>query len=221
MCGRYTLATPEEALVEVFDVPPFGFELPASWNVAPGQSALVVAEDARGRRAGRLTWGLVPAWAREPARPFINARAETVGTKPAFRDAFARRRCLVPADGFYEWKREAGAKIPHWFHPTAPSSLLAFAGVWESWQAPGAGEPRHAFSILTTEASDDVRPVHDRMPVIVPPDAFGLWLDRATPAAALRELLTPAPVGTLSVHPVSTRVNRTAENDAGLVEAVG
>lgn len=216
MCGRYTLATPGEDLVEAFDVGALTFDWFARYNIAPGQQAPVVAEDRHGRRMGLLTWGLVPGWMDEPRSGIVNARAESVATKPSFREAFARRRCLVPADGFYEWKREGDAKVPWWFH--APrGGVVAFAGLWESWSRPGA-EPRHTFTIITTDASADVAHVHDRMPVVVAGPDRDAWLDRASSPDRLAEILHPPPEGTLAGHPVSKRVNRTSEDDPSLVE---
>jgi putative SOS response-associated peptidase YedK len=153
MCGRYTLSAPVDELVEIFDVPVPDFALPPRYNIAPSQLAPVVATDRHGRRVGLLEWGLVLQRA-ESRRPLINVRVESVGKRPPFREALARRRCLVPADGFYEWKQEEGKKIPHWFRP-AGGGLLAFAGIWDRW-TDASGEPRHAFAILTTAASSDV-----------------------------------------------------------------
>jgi putative SOS response-associated peptidase YedK len=218
MCGRYTLATPAEELVEAFDVVAPTFDWLPRYNVAPGQDAAVVAEDARGRRIGLLRWGFPPAWKDEPGTGFVNARAESVTTKPSFREAFSRRRCLVPVDGFYEWKRADGARQPFWIHPSG-SGLLSFAGIWETWRRPGV-EPRHGFAILTTDANAEVRRVHDRMPVVIPAEARARWLDRATPAAELARLLVPTPDGTFDLRPVSSRVNRTDEDDAGLIAPV-
>jgi putative SOS response-associated peptidase YedK len=218
VCGRFTLASSTDGLVEAFDVPVPTFEWTAHYNIAPSQQAPVVAEDSRGRRMGLLTWGLAPGWMDEPGPGFINARSESVHSKPAFRDAFVRRRCLVPADGFYEWRKEGGKKVPHWLHPAA-GGVLAFAGLWDSWSRPGA-EPRHTFTILTTDANAEVRAVHDRMPVVVAPEARQAWLSHDTDLAALRALLRPAPDGMFAVRRVSTRVNKPVEDDAGLVEEV-
>lgn len=215
MCGRFTLAAPGEDLVEVFSVPLPDFEIRPRWNVAPGQDALVVGEDRRGRRAGKLRWGFVPAEAPPPRRPLVNARGETVARTPSFREAFRRRRCLVPADGFYEWRRGAGGN-PFLFRPAA-GGLLAFAGVWEHREGAGRG-PRGGFAIITVAANEDVAPVHDRMPALLRPSDFGLWLDRETPGARLQALLAPAPAGTLRPHRVSQRVNSVSQDDAGLVE---
>lgn len=218
MCGRFTLAAPSEELVEVFSVPPLDAALRPRFNVAPGQDALVVGEDRRGRRMGMLRWGLVPAWAPEPGKPFVNARSESVGRTRSFREAFLRRRCLVPADGFYEWRRDDRGKTPFLFRPGA-GGILAFAAVWERWQ--GAGQPaRDGFAILTVAAGDDVAPVHDRMPVLVAPSRFALWLDRESAPEDLRGLLVPAPPGTLRSHAVSRRVNSITEDDPGLIDPV-
>lgn len=216
MCGRFTLAEPPDELVEVFSVPPLDFELRPRFNVAPGQDALVVAEDRRGRRMGMLRWGLVPVWAGEPGSPFVNARAETAWRTRSFREAFLRRRCLVPADGFYEWRRDEAGKTPFLFRP-ARGGVLALAAVWEHWEGPGH-PARDGFAILTVEASEDVAPVHDRMPALVAPADFPLWLDRGSAPERLRELLAPAAAGTLLSHPVSRRVNSVHEDDSGLME---
>jgi putative SOS response-associated peptidase YedK len=149
----------------------------------------------------------------------INARSETVRTAPSFRDAFSRRRCLVPADGFYEWRRDRDRKVPYWFHPR-DGGLVSFAGIWERWSRPDA-EPRHTFAILTTDASEDVAPVHDRMPVVVAPEQWALWLSRASGSDELAGILRPAPPGTFESHEVSTRVNRADQDDPGLIEIVG
>ena len=218
MCGRYTLAPEEEALIEAFDVSSLTFDFFPRYNIAPGQQAPVVAEDRLGRRIGLLTWGLVPSWMDEPKSGFINARSDSVALKRSFREAFQRRRCLIPADGFYEWQRTPGGKVPHWLHPP-DGGLVSFAGIWESWSRPGA-EPRHTFAILTTEANEDTAPVHDRMPVVVEASDRDSWLSRGADERALRSLLRPAPAGTFRTHPVSIRVNRVSEDDASLIESV-
>lgn len=216
MCGRYTLATPGEELVEVFQVPPLSFTVEPHYNIAPGQDGLVVAEDARGRRMGKLRWGLLPSWAKAPGRVSINARGETVARAPSFRDAFARRRCLVPADGFYEWRRGAEGNAPFHFRPVA-GGVLALAAIWEHWEMQGH-EARDGFALLTVAANADVAPVHARMPVVIPPGEYEAWLDRATPLDRVLALVRPLPDGSLRSHGVSTRVNAVAEDDAGLVE---
>ena len=218
MCGRYTLAADADELVEAFDVPSLTFDLIRRYNIAPSQLAPVVAQDRHGRRIGLLTWGLVPAWMDEPGAGFINARSESVLDKPSFREAFERRRCLVPADGFYEWKKGAAGKVPHWFYPGG-GGLISFAGLWDSWSRPGV-EPRHTFTILTTEANEDVEDVHDRMPVVIAVGDRDMWLHRSSSLDELTPMLRSTPAGTFDVHPVSARLNRPAEDDAGLIERV-
>ena len=226
MCGRYTLSVPEEALLEAFDVPGLTFDYQAyapRYNVAPGQDAPVVAEDGDGRRIGLLEWGFLPSWKEEPKGPFVNARSESVASKRSFAEAFRRRRCLVPADGFYEWRAEGGRKVPYWFHP-GDGKVLSFAGIWETWTpAPSASddvEPRHGFAILTADANADVSDVHHRMPVVVPASARDRWLDSDTPVEELETLLGAAPDGTFQARRVSTRVNRPDEDDSELIETV-
>ena len=227
MCGRYTLATPAEELVEAFDLPGLTFDYFARFNIGPGQAAPIVAEDAAGRRIGLLDWGLVPAWMNDPGRGFINARAESVASKASFREAFRRRRCLVPADGFYEWQAQSEGeteaeqsgkrtKRPFWLHPSC-GGVVSFAGIWETWSQPGAA-PRHTFAVLTTEANSDVRAIHDRMPVVVEEGDRGVWLDRSSEVEKVSALMRPAPDGTFASHRVSTRVNSVIEDDAGLIE---
>lgn len=217
MCGRFTLAAPGEELVEVFAVPLPDFEIRPRYNVAPGQEALVVGEDRRGRRMGRLRWGLVPAGASEARQPHVNARGESLARTPAFRGAFLRHRCLVPADGFYEWRRGAGGS-PFLFRPAA-GGVLALAAVWERWEGPGQA-PRDGFAVVTVAANEDVAPVHERMPALVRPADFAQWLDRASAPERLEKLLVPAPAGTLRSHRVSARVNSVSQDDPGLVEPV-
>jgi putative SOS response-associated peptidase YedK len=216
MCGRYTLSAPVDDLVETFDVPVPDFDVPPRYNIAPSQLVPVVATDRHGRRMGLLEWGLVLQRAGEPRRPLINVRVESVGKRPPFRESLQRRRCLVPADGFYEWKQEDGKKVPHWIHP-APGGLLAFAGIWDRW-TDASGQARHSFAILTTSASLDVAPIHGRMPVIVESSERDAWLDRSIDGSAALDALRPLPEGALVARPVSKRVNRTTEDDAGLIE---
>jgi len=217
MCGRYTLAAAPPELLEAFDVPELTFEYFARFNVAPGQDAPVVAEDRRGRRIGLLQWGLVPSWKDEPSGGFVNARSESVRRTRSFAEAFARRRCLVPADGFYEWRREGSLKTPYWLHPS--QGLLSLGGIWERWSRPGH-DVLHTFAILTTEANEDVRPIHDRMPVVIAPGARDLWLARDADLDEVEAVMRTPPGGLLRRRRVSTRVNRPDEDDASLIEAV-
>ncbi|HSR43265.1 MAG TPA: SOS response-associated peptidase [Longimicrobiales bacterium] len=226
MCGRYSLATTTDELVEVFDVaeaPAFDFGLPR-WNIAPTQDVPTLVLGREGRRLGPLRWGLVPFWADDPSigNRLINARSETAHEKPAFREAFPRRRCLVPADGFYEWKRPPegkGPRTPYWIH-AADGHLLTLAGLWERWRPP-EGEPLHTFTILTTRANRWMEPIHGRMPVVVAPEDRNAWMDRDTPVEAARELLGPAPEGLLAAREVSTHVNKPENDDPACVEPVG
>ncbi len=218
MCGRYTLSVPEGALLEAFDVPALTFEYRPRYNIAPGQPCPVVAEDREGRRIGLLDWGLIPAWKDEPKGSLINARAESVTTKPSFREAFRRRRCLLPADGFFEWKTTGRQKTPYWLHP-AEGRLVRFAGLWETWKG-AEGRTRHGFAILTTEANEDVSAVHHRMPVVIAPEDADAWLGRASASTLVERLLRPAPRGTFLARRVDARVNRPSEDDPGLLDPV-
>lgn len=207
-------------LVEVFEVGHLALDhWPPRFNIAPSQDAPVVVAGSRGeRRMGAMRWGLVPRWAPDPSlgNRMINARAETAPTKPAFRDAFRRRRCLVPADGFYEWRPTAagkGPKTPFHIHLEG-YRVFAMAGVWERWQPEGA-EPLHSFTILTVDAAGWMRPIHHRMPAILPRESWSAWLDPATDADQGAALLAAAPSTLLVAEEVSTRVNRPANDDSG------
>ncbi len=217
MCGRYTMATPDLGRVRTR----FGLdervELRRRFNVAPTDDVAAVTTDREGRPRGDvLRWGLVPFWADDPkiGSRMINARAEGVTEKPAFRDAFATRRCLILADGFYEWQRRDGSKRPWWI-TRADGEPFAFAGLWATWRPKGAEgvEPLRSCTIITTTASAAVAPLHDRMPVILPSQAEAAWLDPATPPATLLELLAPLDPGATAMREVGTAVND-ARHDA-------
>ena len=215
MCGRYVVKTPPNLMREVFgysEQPNF----PPRYNVAPTQPIPVV-RIADGRRSFALVrWGLIPAWVTDP-RGFsllINARVETVLDKPAFRNAIRRRRCLIPADGFYEWKRDGARKRPFF---AATQGLVAFAGLWEPWMGPN-GEELETACIITTPANRTLRSLHDRMPAVLRPQAFDLWLDCANvDAETACGLLAPAPEDTFEPYEVSTTVNRAANDSAELI----
>jgi putative SOS response-associated peptidase YedK len=226
MCGRYTLTVSLPELVDVFDVPPPAFHYGPRYNIAPTQDAPVVAQDSRGRRMGLLRWGLVPSWAQDLGigSRLINARSETVAQKPAFRQAFRGRRCLIPADGFYEWKEEEGAtdgkasKRPYWIHRGA-GELFAFAGLWERW-APPEGDPLHTFTILTTQAAEAIRGIHPRMPLILHPSSWRPWLHPETGPEELQGLLKPHVPEDLRAHPVSAIVNSPRNDGPECIESV-
>ena len=222
MCGRYASTLPAEALARIFATAPAGQEIPSRWNVAPGHEALVVRRHpASGeRRLDLLRWGFVPHWAADPksGRHPINARAETAASAPMFRDAFARRRCLVPATAFYEWQAPPPGrtgKLP-WAIARADGAPLAFAGLWEGWRGPD-GAVLRSFVILTTPANAALAPVHERMPAILERDTWPLWLGEASGDAPglLRASATP-----LRLWRVSTAVNSPAHEGAALLEAI-
>jgi putative SOS response-associated peptidase YedK len=216
MCGRYTLTTPAGRLAEEFRLDGT-VEVPPSYNVAPTQQVAAVLEDEGGRRLEMLRWGLVPSWADDPGigARMINARSETAPEKPSFRRAFRGRRCLIAADGFYEWKRENGGKQPYYFR-MQDGRPFAFAGLWESWDK-GDGTLRTC-AILTTRANDVLSPVHDRMPVILPSDSYDAWLDPDADREELGELMVPYSGDDLETYPVSRFVNSPRNNDERCIE---
>jgi putative SOS response-associated peptidase YedK len=225
MCGRARLSSDVSEIKLVFSIPP---ERPppnfaASWNVAPTDSLPVVRYDARAgeRSLDVMRWGLVPFWAKDIKVGFsnINAKAEGVDTRPAFREAFQRRRCLVPLDNFYEWKKLGKDRQPYAV-ALADRRLMAMAGLWESWRSP-TGERLRSFAIVTTAANELLAPVHDRMPVILGPENWPLWLGEA-PAnpARLKALLVPYPAGDMVIWPVDRRVGNVKNNDPSLIEPV-
>ena len=217
MCGRYTLSTPSGRLAEEFELDG-AVEISPSYNVAPTQQVAAVVEDEDGRRLEMLRWGLVPSWADDPGigARMINARSETAPEKPSFRRAFRGRRCLIAADGFYEWKRENGGKQPYYFR-MQDGRPFAFAGLWESWEKGGDGALLSC-TILTTRANSVLNGIHERMPVILPPDAYDAWLDPDADREELGELMVPYPGDDLETYPVSRFVNSPRNNDERCVE---
>jgi putative SOS response-associated peptidase YedK len=221
MCGRYTLTSPGEVVAEIFELVDVPEVLPR-YNLAPTQEAAVVRIPApeAPRSLALLRWGLIPAWAKDPAigNRMINARAESAAEKPAYRDSFRRRRCLVPADGFYEWKRQGKHKQPHLIR-RRDRLPFAFAGLWSSWRSPEHPAAVETFTILTTDPNDLMRGLHDRMPVILDRRDFAAWLDPGhRDAAALQALLVPAPEEAWEAIPVSTRVNSPAHEAPDCIE---
>jgi putative SOS response-associated peptidase YedK len=223
VCGRYSLAAPNPAyLRERFGL---GEDSPLEprFNIAPSQDAVAVTTDREGApRPDVLRWGLVPHWADSPKTGFkmINARAETLEQRPAFRDALATRRCLVIADGFYEWQpREHTPKQPWWI-TLEGGEPFAFAGLWALWRPEPDVEPLRSFTIITTAANERVGALHDRMPVILPRNAERAWLEHDTPRAELMELLQPLPDNATALTPVSTAVNDVNYDGPDCIRAV-
>lgn len=216
MCGRYDLNENPAVIQLCFELGILP-ELRPRYNIAPGQSAPVVrpAEDG-GRALAMLRWGLIPFWAKDEKIGYrtINARAETVATAPAFRAAFKKRRCIVPASGFFEWKTLADGKRPYRIKP-ADAPLFGFAGLWEVWRSPG-GEPIESYSIITTEANELVRTLHTRMPVILVPEQYGEWL--TADAADVGALLRPYTADCMCAYPVSNIVNNARVDEPGCIE---
>jgi putative SOS response-associated peptidase YedK len=219
MCGRFRVARKKEILEAAFDadVQNDDHDWVPRYNVAPGQEIAVVRQDAVQpvRRLSQMRWGLIPSWTNDPSVGFkmINARSETASTMPSFREPLRLRRCLIPADGFYEWKREGKAKLPFCF-TLADESVFAFAGLWEPWKNP-QGRWIESCSILTTTPNELVRDVHDRMPVILSRDAYDIWLDPGfSKVSELQPLLGPYPAEAMRRYRVSQRVNHVINDDA-------
>jgi putative SOS response-associated peptidase YedK len=225
MCGRARLSSDVSEIKLVFSIPP---DQPppnfaASWNVARTDSLPVVRYDARAaeRSLDLMRWGLVPFWAKDIKVGFsnINAKAEGIDVRPAFREAFQRRRCLVPLDNFYEWKKLGKERQPYAV-ALAGRRLMAMAGLWESWRSP-AGERLRSFAIVTTAANELLAPVHDRMPVVLGPENWPLWLGEAPASPArLKALLVPYPAEDMVIWPVDRRVGNVKNNDPSLIEPV-
>lgn len=218
MCGRFTLRAPAQVIVEQFQL-----SLPVVWtaryNIAPTQPVLAVVQDTAGTRIARpMAWGLIPSWAKDPsiASSLINARCETVAEKPSFRSAFRRRRCLIIADGYYEWQKVAGQKQPYLIH--RPSHRpFGIAGLWETW-----GESLYeTCTLITTDANASLRPIHDRMPVVLEPEDYDRWLDPSQERPeSLLSLLQPAAPDRLIAEPVSRHVNNARHDDPECVSVV-
>lgn len=225
MCGRMTLTyrererLAEELGVSVEEIPPSEYQ--PRYNIAPTDRHWIVRLRYEDRQLLPAKWGLVNTWAKDAKRAArqINARAETLSTNAAFRDAFQKRRCVVPADGYYEWTGSGQARQPYWFH-RSDGGILLFAGLYESWQ-PAPGEWQRTFTVVTTEPNRVVSSIHDRMPVILAEDVVDGWLDpRREDVEALKDLLVPAPDDLLVPLAVSQRVNSVKNDDPSCLEPV-
>lgn len=222
MCGRYTSTTPAEVLASAFAVDEVAVEaLEPRWNVAPTLDVPVVAVRSSGRRVlGTMRWGLVPSWATDPSigSRMINARAEGLAERAAFRAALGRRRCIVPADAFYEWQAVPGrGKLP-WAIRRRDGAPMAFAGLWEVWHGPGGAAPLRTCTIITTTANGVLAPLHTRMPVVLDPADWARWLMPAPDDPT--SLLAPAPDDWFEAFPVSTRVNKVDNEGPELLERI-
>ena len=218
MCGRFAFYSPAEATAALFGVEA-SVDLEPRYNVAPTQDIAAIRDDRAGERElVALRWGLVPFWAKDPAigNRMINARAETVAEKPSFRNAYKQRRCLILADGFYEWRRQGDTKVPY-FISLASGEPLAFAGLWEHWTDKETGEFLQTTAIVTTDASEFMAKLHNRMPVVLVPDTADRWLGGDD--ELLGEFATLCPV--LRAWPVSRRVNNARNEGADLIEPAG
>lgn len=219
MCGRFIIELTPDLVKKVFgiiEVP----DWPARYNVAPSQLVPVIREAADGsRRLTMMRWGLVPSWAKEPGDGLINARSETAHEKPSFRHALRQRRCIIPSSGFIEWAKADGKKLPFYVR-MADGAPMPFAGLWEAWRSPD-GQMLETCTILTTMANAKVAPIHDRMPVILHPDEFGLWLDRQVhDPEKLAPLFAPYPSDRLTTYRVSTVVNNPANDSPKCIEPI-
>lgn len=232
MCGRYTLRTPLTVLAErfLFDLGdlPADLGIRPRFNIAPTQEIAAVRKPLAGspREFALFHWGLIPSWAKDMklAASMINARAETIAEKPAFRTALAKRRCLILCDGFYEWKKEGKQKIPYYFQ-LADGQPFAFAGLWERWRGGSAAAGSHtsppieSATIITTAANELCRPFHERMPVILDPNDYDRWLNpELTDTREILPLLAPFPAEEMQTRPVNPRVNNVRNDDPGVLE---
>jgi putative SOS response-associated peptidase YedK len=208
MCGRFALTASVEAVQAAFELTSIPAGIAARYNIAPTQPVAVITNQ-NPRELTFHKWGLVPSWSKDPTMGsrLINARSETAAEKPSFRTSFRRRRCIIPADGFFEWQAQAGGKTPMFIHLVG-RPVFAIAGLWDIWQSPDGGE-LHTCAILTTAANAFMQPIHDRMPVILKPEDYALWLSGdEQPLPALQALMQPCDPAAMSAYPVSKAVNR-------------
>jgi putative SOS response-associated peptidase YedK len=227
MCGRFVSASPPDEIARYFDASAPEALLEPSYNVAPTNDVYAVLADGGVRRVDAFHWGLVPGWAKDPkvGSRMINARAETLASKNAYKPALKRRRCLIPVDGFYEWAKVPGAKRKQpYFIQRPDGERYALAGLWEVWRGPKdaegnrTGDPLRSCTIITTSPNDTMAQIHDRMPVILPPSAWDEWLDPDNDdIETLGKLLVPAPPGVTRLTPISTEVNNVRNKGAELI----
>jgi len=215
MCGRFTLRNPERIRISDFDYYDLNNLIPR-YNIAPTQDVLTVGQRDSVREGRLLQWGLIPFWSSEP-KGIINARVETIDEKPSFKESFEKRRCLILADGFYEWERNGKISQPYYFQlkDTAP---FAFAGVWDRWR--DENREIKSCAIITTTANDLLATIHTRMPVILRPESYDLWLNENSRAADLKDLLIPFPADEMMSHAVSYEVNDAKVDHEGLLRQV-
>ncbi len=216
MCGRYTLTASPEAVQMAFQLKAVP-NLTPRYNIAPTQMVPIITGEARDSLTW-VKWGLIPSWAKDEsgASMLINARSETIEEKPSFRSAFKKRRCLVPADGFYEWRKDGDKKRPQYIY-LDEREVFAFAGLWETWKNP-VGEMVFSCTIITGEPNDLIKTMHHRMAVILPPDQYSDWLDDETPLPVLKNMLTPYPPEHMHTYEVSTLVNNARVDQPNLLE---
>lgn len=222
MCGRFTLTIDPNTLQSVLELTSVPVEVEPRYNIAPSQSVAVVTHDEK-RDVEMMKWGLIPSWAKEPsiANQLINARAETVAEKPSFRAAFAKRRCLVLADGFYEWERQGGKKkkgAPPNYFQLEDGDPFGIAGLWEVWYPTPNAEPILTCTLITTTANEVVAPIHERSPVILTGERMWAWLDQSATPAQLHDLLRPLPDDQLVTYKVSSSVNSPRNEGASLIQ---
>lgn len=222
MCGRFTITIDEEMLMNTFELMNIPFAYERSYNVAPSHMIPAIIADRGMNRVGQLKWGLVPSWAKDPAmgNKLINARAETLLDKPSFKQLVHRKRCVIPADGFYEWKVGADSrKVPMRIRVN-DQPLFAMAGLYDTWTTPD-GSKLHTCTIITTEANEFVQPIHHRMPVILPREHLALWLDRSVSDwDQLRPLLNPYPADRMNAYEVSPQVGNVKNNHPGCIKPI-
>ncbi|MGZ4992912.1 MAG: SOS response-associated peptidase [Methylobacter sp.] len=212
MCGRYNLIATGQQIMDHFELPGLLTHNP-DYNIPPGQNILAIVQlEDQSNKAVNLHWGLIPSWAKDPAisHRLVNARAETLGEKASFKNAYRRRRCLIPATGFFEWQSTESGKQPYHVHKP-DNTLFAFAGIWEHWEHDQ--ETIYSCAIITMVANEKISAIHDRMPVIIVPDNYSRWLDRKNTTVEMADFLEADTYDSMQVTPISTRINNPRHND--------